>query len=95
MIIIILAYLSAWNHNIKFRRTSLYNKKRDIRLNVFTAISSTSKVFTMDYSYLNQSGFEMANCSLPGMETALGTGSCNLTGPAYGQLGGCAQVGIL
>lgn len=49
-----------------------------------------SIVAMMDYSYLNQGGFD-PNCSLPGMDTGLS--SCNLPGGPYGDLGRCAAAG--
>ena len=45
----------------------------------------------MEYSYLNQGGFDATNCSLSGMDPGPGLPSCNLPG-SYGDLGRCSAA---
>jgi len=46
----------------------------------------------MDYSYLNQGGFDPSSCAMPGMtmDGSGGLSACNLG--AYGDLGRCGQM---
>jgi hypothetical protein len=86
----------SWS-TVSRRRTSLvdviclHNSLKIASLSQYVKLdpyTNAESLRTMEYSYLNQGGFDPTSCSLPGMDTT-GLPSCSIPG-AYGDLSRCA-----